>query len=144
MSALTNDAENIMLDILLGKRTSQDSSTTSTANMYTALGLSTSIYVGLHTASPGEAGSTSNELSGNNYARTLAAFDAASSGASDNSGSVEFPIASGSWGTISHFSLHTAQTGGTMLVHGAVTTSKSVASGDTIRFSAGDLDISID
>ena len=144
MAALTNDAENIMLDILLGKRTTQDSGTTSTANMYAAMGLSTTIYVGLHTASPGEAGSTSNEISGNNYARVAAAFDASSGGASDNSGSVEFPIASGSWGTVSHFSLHTASTGGTMLVHGAVTTSKAVASGDTIRFSAGDLDVSID
>jgi len=144
MSALTNAAENIMLDILLGKRTSQDGGTTTTAEMYAAMGLSSTIYVGLHTASPGEAGSVSNEVSGNNYARTAAAFDAAASGASDNSGAVEFPIASGSWGTISHFSLHTAASSGTMLVHGAVTTSKAIASGDTIRFVAGDLDVSID
>lgn len=144
MAALTNTAENIMLDILLGKRTTQDSGNTSTANMYAAMGLSTTIYVGLHTASPGEAGSTSNEVSGNNYARVAAAFDVASSGATDNSGVVEFPIASGTWGTISHFSLHTASTGGTMLIHGSVATAKSIVSGDTIRFTAGDLDVSMD
>ena len=40
--------------------------------------------------------------------------------------------------------IHTASTGGTMLMYGTLTTAKQTDLGDTLRIAAGDLEISID
>ena len=69
------------------------------------------------------------------------AFNAASNGTADNSGAVDFPAATGSWGTVSHFGLFDASTSGNLLIHGALTASKTVATGDILRIAAGDMDI---
>ena len=57
------------------------------------------IYVALFTSAPNDAGGGT-EVSGNGYARQSMAFSAASSGSIANSGSVEFPTATGDQGTI--------------------------------------------
>lgn len=104
----------------------------------------TNIYVALSTANPGEDGSTIAEPSGNNYARTACnSWDAASGGATANTNAVTFPQASGSWGTITHFALFDASSGGNMLGYGALAASKAVGSGDTPKFAAGDLDVTL-
>lgn len=103
------------------------------------------VYVALSTADPTDAGSGIAEPSGNNYARTVCnTWNAASGGATANTGAVTFPTASGSWGTISHFALFDAITSGNMLAHGTVVTPKAVGSGDTPTFPAGDIDITLD
>jgi len=82
------------------------------------------------------------EPSGNGYARvatTGASWDAASSGATANAAAIEFPEASGDWGTITHFALFDAITGGNMLAHADLTTAKPISDGDTLRFPIGDL-----
>jgi hypothetical protein len=105
----------------------------------------TNIYVALSTADPGESGGGIAEPSGNGYARTICnSWDAASGGATQNTNAVTFPTATGSWGTISHFALFDAATGGNMLAYGALTVSKTVTTGDTPKFNAGDIDVTLD
>jgi hypothetical protein len=87
------------------------------------------------------------EPSGNGYARvatTAGDWNAASGGSLDNADSIEFGEATGTWGTVTHFALFDAASGGNMLAHGTLTQSKAVGSGDTVRFAAGDLSVSLD
>ena len=104
------------------------------------------IYVGLSTADPGDDGSGLAEPSGNGYARkatTAADWNAASGGALDNATAIEFAEATGNWGTVTHFALFDAAGGGHLLAHGSLNQSKTIASGDSARFAAGDLDVSL-
>jgi len=125
MSAMSDYLENKILDHVLG------------TTAYTA---PTTVYVGLATASFADDNSGT-ELTGNNYSRVSATFDAAASGTTDNSAAIEFAAATGSWGDVSHFGSFDASSGGNLLIHGAFTTSKTIASGDVLKISAGDLDI---
>ena len=125
MSAMSDYLENEILDHILG------------TGAYT---MPTTVYVGLSTGSFNDDNSGT-ELSGSGYARQSIAFNAASNGTADNSGSVDFPAATGSWGTVSHFGLFDASTGGNLLIHGALTASKAVDTGDILRVAAGDMDI---
>jgi hypothetical protein len=103
----------------------------------------TAWYVGLFTADPTDSGSTSNEVSGNGYARTAVSFSV-SNDLATNSAAVEFPAASGgNWGTISHMAVMTASSGGDMIVHSALTTAKAINDGDVFRIPTGDLDITL-
>ena len=82
------------------------------------------IYMALFTDDPTDTGSTANEASGNGYARTAISFAAASSRSITQSGQVTFPQCSGGgWGTMTHWGIMDASTGGNMLAHGALTTS---------------------
>ena len=54
-----------------------------------------------------------------------------------------FPAATANWGTISHFGVWDAVTAGNFLGSGAVTTAKAVTSGDTARFAANALTITV-
>jgi hypothetical protein len=105
------------------------------------------IYVGLSTADPLDNGSGLAEPTGNGYARvqtTAADWNAAAGGALDNVNDITFPQATGSWGTITHFALFDTASGGNILAHGALSASKTIGSGDTAKFAAGDLDVSLD
>jgi len=107
-------------------------------------------YVALHTADPTDAG-TGTEVSGGSYARVLVN---ANGGASptwntavvdgigklvDNTHNIEFPTATGSWGTITHVAIWDAVTGGNLIQHGALDASVAIASGQIFRFNAGNL-----
>lgn len=103
--------------------------------------LTTSAYVSLHTADPVTTGA--NELSGNGYARQSATFSSTGSEptVASNSAIVTFPSATSAWGTITHFGIWDAVTAGNFRGSGALTTPKTVNSGDTARFSTGALTI---
>lgn len=64
-------------------------------------------------------------------------------GLTDNVGTLTSATATGSWGTISHIAICDSATwgAGNSIVHGALTASKTVASGDVVQFAAGALDI---
>ena len=128
MSARSDYLENEILDHILG------------TGSYTA---PAAVYVGLSTGSFADDNSGT-ELSGSGYARVAATFSAAASGTTSNSAAIEFPAATGSWGTVSHFGIFDASTAGNLLIHGAFTASKTIASGDILKISAGDLDVSAD
>lgn len=100
------------------------------------------IYLGLHTSNPDE-DDTGTEVSGGSYARQSMAFTVSGNTASNNA-AVEFPTATGSWGTISHVGLYDASTAGNLLAYAALTASKTIDSGDVFRVPSGDLDITLD
>ncbi|HEX9991367.1 MAG TPA: hypothetical protein VGB14_00425 [Acidimicrobiales bacterium] len=106
-------------------------------------------FVALSTTTPTDAGGNFTEPSGNGYARvsTAAADWAAATGTApatkSNANAITFPAATGSWGTITHFGLFAASSGGTVQIWGALTTSKSITSGDTASFAASGLTIQL-
>jgi len=125
--SFTNYLETEILDHVFG------------GNAYTA---PATLYIGLYTATPGEAGGGT-ELSGDAYARQSAAFTVTGNTAS-NSANIEFPAATGSWGTVTHAGIFDASTGGNLLAYATLTSSKVVETGDILRFSASQLDVTLD
>lgn len=102
------------------------------------------VYVGLWTADDGlEANTQTSEVSGGSYARELAGLSASSDGTSSNASDITFTTATGSWGTITTVALLDASTAGNVLMYSPLDASKAVASGDTFKINAGDLDVTI-
>lgn len=127
MSALSDYAENELLDHLLG------------TGSWT---MPSQVYVALYTSAPSDAGGGT-EVSGGSYARQAVDFDAASGGATNPDADVEFPTATASWGTVTHVGLFDASTSGNLLMWGALAQSKAVGSGDTFVIPAADFDVSL-
>lgn len=100
------------------------------------------VYVGLFTTATGETGGGT-EVTGGSYARQAVTFGAPSGGAIANSADVTFPVATASWGTVTHIGIFDAVTAGNMLVWADLTASKTVASGDQVKFPAGNLTVSL-
>ena len=105
------------------------------------------VYVALFTTNPTAAG-TGTEVSGNGYARTAVTFGSPVSGGSggrqvSNSAAVNFPSATGSWGTVGYYALFDASTGGNMLYFNALPTSLAVTSGMQLQFQAGALTVTL-
>jgi hypothetical protein len=106
-------------------------------------------YVALCTADPTDAGTgaSMNELpDSDGYARVATAGcfgTAAASGSIANDAAVTFAAASGDWTEVTHFAILDSGThgAGNMLLYGALTTPKTVTSGDTPRFPIGSLTI---
>lgn len=96
-----------------------------------------SLYIGLHTADPGEAGSqTTSEATYTSYARVAVARSSGGWTVTANSVSpvaaISFPACTGGTNTITHFSIGTDSSGaGTLLYKGTVTPNISVSSGVT-------------
>lgn len=100
------------------------------------------VYVGLHTADPTDAG-TGTEVSGGSYARTSVTFGSPSNGVSTNSAAVEFPQATADWGTVSHIGIWDASSTGNLLFHTALDTSKAIATGDIFKIASGNLSVTL-
>jgi hypothetical protein len=98
-------------------------------------------YIGLFTAAPGETGGGT-EVSGSAYARQSMAFST-SGDTTSNSSAVEFPTATGSWGTITHVGIFDAVSSGNLMVYATLTASKAITTGDVFRVPSGDLDITL-
>lgn len=109
-----------------------------------AYSVPTNLYVGFSTANPGDTAGALAEPSGNNYSRTvLNGWDAASGGATDNTADFEGPVASGSWGTLTHVAIFDASTSGNMLLYAALTSSIAITAGLFPEFLAGELDVTL-
>lgn len=104
----------------------------------------TAWYLALFTSNPAEDGSgTEVSTSGTAYARQSATFTVSGNTAS-NSGAIEFPTATASYGTVSHVGIYTASTGGDLIAYAALSTSKAIDTGDVFRVPDGDLDVTLD
>lgn len=107
------------------------------------------LYVALFTAAPTDAGGGT-EVTGGDYARLAVTndatnFPAAAGGAKSNGAAFEFPEATDSWGDIVAFGLYDASTAGNLLMWNNLSNGpKTIDSGDTARFKAGDLDFTED
>jgi len=110
-------------------------------NAYTA---PSTLYLALHTANPDEDGSgTEVSTSGTAYARQTVTFTVSGNTATTDA-VVEFPTATANFGTVSHVAVWDALTAGNMLAYAALTTSKTIETGDVLRLPTGDLDITLD
>lgn len=123
MSAMTNYLENAF-----GNHVLRNTAMTSPATVYAAC----------HTGDPGEAGSA-NEVStsGTGYVRKAVAFGAPSDGVFTQSGDTTFDVATADWGTLTHWSVWDAASGGNCLYKGALTASKLIETGDTFKYPSG-------
>lgn len=129
MAALSNYAEKLLLDW---------SMTTGSATRPTAW------YVALYTAAPDDTGGGT-EVSTGGYARQSVTFSAASSpgGTTSNSNTVSFTASGAGYGTVAHIGIFDNVSGGNLLWHGSMTASKTVADGDTLEFSIGNIDLTL-
>jgi hypothetical protein len=136
MSAASNYLENKVLDHVLTA-----TSYSPPATRYLALFNNTSG----NAATNLEAGTLTDETStgGTSYSRQAVTFAAASSGTSQTNATVTFPAATANWGTITHVAVMDASTAGEVLFWGAVTTSKTIETGDTFQVSSGNLTVSL-
>ncbi len=102
------------------------------------------VYLALYTAAPSDTGGGT-EVSGGSYARISCAFSVSGTDpcTATNSSAAEFATATGSWGSVGWVSVYDASTSGNMLAWSALTTAKTVSSGDVFRFDAEDLDITL-
>ena len=138
MSAASNYLEDKVLDHVL-----RVASYTQPSGLWLALFNNTSG----NAAANLEAGTLTDETStsGTAYSRKTVAFAAASSGTSATNATVTFDAATASWGTITHVAIMDSATAGAgnVLFYGAVTTSKTIDTGDTFQVSSGNLTVSL-
>jgi len=102
------------------------------------------LYLALFTAAPTDAGGGT-EVTGGGYARVnLAPSDTnwkatqgGTSGASSGTGgltsnavAITFPAPSANWGTVTHFGIYDAASGGNLLLWDALTASRTILNGD--------------
>jgi len=109
-------------------------------------------YLGLWTSVLDDAstGSTAGEVSGGNYSRVQVNTDGATSpfwttastGTLENSGVITFPTPSASWGTVESMGICDAASTGNLLFYDT-SISDSPASGDTVQYANGALDVSL-
>jgi hypothetical protein len=100
------------------------------------------VYVGLYTSDPTDA-NTGTEVSGGSYARTAVTFGVPSNGVSTNSAAVEFPQATGNWGTVTHIGILDAATSGNLLYHTILDVAKTIDSGDIFKIAIGSLSVTL-
>lgn len=127
MAEMSNYLENALINATL-RNTSYTSPTT--------------VYVGLYTSDPTDA-NTGTEVSGGSYARTAVTFGAPNNGAALNNAAVEFPQATGSWGTVGWIGIHDAATSGNLMYHTALDVSKTIDTGDIFKIAVGSLSVTL-
>jgi hypothetical protein len=144
MAALSNYLENRIIDWLLRGQAFTPPAT---------------VYVGLHTAAPNDAGGGT-EVSAGSYARVAVASSLASwagtqsagsttassgtGGTTSNNGAIAFPAPAEGWGTVTHYGVYDASSGGNLLFYAALGANRTINAGDTVSFPAGQLTFQID
>lgn len=105
----------------------------------------TNYYFALFTAAPSDSGGGT-EVTGGSYARVTYASSLANwagtqgagtttassgtGGVTSNNNAVTFPAPTANWGTVTHWGLFDASSGGNLCYHGALTASKTINNGD--------------
>lgn len=142
--ALTDYAENKVVDALIRAQ---------------AIGTPATWYVALYTTCPTDS-TSGTEVTGGSYARVAvtagltqwagtqaAASTTASSGTggtTSNNATISFPTPSAGWGTVTCWGLTDASTSGNTWIYSALTTSKTINSGDSVSFAAAAATFQID
>ena len=109
----------------------------------------TNIYVSLHTGNPGEANDGANEISGSGYARELVTFGDVTTVADvcsvSSNVTVTFNQATSDYSAdVTYIGIYDALTVGNLLFYGALSTAKTVTSGDVFQINSGSLTITLD
>ncbi len=127
MGSLSDYSENKLLDHALN------------VNAYTPVA---TVYLALSRADPEDNGAGIVEPSGDGYTRKTILFTAAAGRELVQSGDIEFEMSTSSWGTITHYAIFDAATGGNILAHGSIVPSKVIDSGKTPKILTGQVTIS--
>jgi hypothetical protein len=141
MSAMSDFLENRLIDQLFRGQ---------------AAPTTTTLHVGLLTSAPSDAGGGT-EVSGGSYARvavtsSLTNFagtqsagstvaSTGSGGQTSNNVAITFATPTATWGTVTHFGIYDAASGGNLLFFGALTIAKTINQADTVTFPAASLSI---
>jgi hypothetical protein len=141
MSKISNQLEGDLLNAVFNKTT------------YT----SPTTWIALFTTTPTDTGGT--EVTGSNaYARQEVAPDTLSTSNPnwtttgttgtakkiENADTITFPQATGDWGTVRGFGIYDASSGGNLLWHGLLDTSRVVDCGTTFKFESNQLQLTLD
>ena len=102
----------------------------------------TAWHIALYTAAPNDTGGGT-EVSGGGYGRKAVTFTVSGNTASNNA-AIEWDTATASFGTVTHVGVFDAASGGNLIAYAALTTSKTIDTGDVFRLPSGDLDITLD
>ena len=103
----------------------------------------TTVYVGLYTSNPTDTNSGT-EVTGGSYARQALSVTTASAGVVTSSADVTFPQCTASWGSVGFIGILDAVTSGNLLMHTALTTAKTIDSGDILKITTGNLTVTLD
>jgi hypothetical protein len=141
MSAMSDYLENKLVDQIFRAQTAPTTAT---------------LYIALYTAAPSDSGGGT-EVTGGSYARVAVTSSLANwagtqsagsttassgtSGATSNNNSITFPTPTATWGTVTHFAIYDAASGGNELFWGALTIAKTVNISDTVSFPAASLSV---
>lgn len=104
------------------------------------------VYISLHTATLNDDG-TGTEVTGGGYARatvTISGWDVASGGTIQNAAAISFGTASAGWGTVTNVGIWNANSGGTLLYSGTLTSSCIVNTNDSFQFAGSALKVVLD
>jgi len=114
----------------------------------------TTVYVTLYTATPGDPSASGTEvvIGTGSYARVAVTNNAtnwpgptSNNGTVSNGAAITFPAPTSNWGTVVAMAIYDAATSGNELFWGALTTSKTINSGDPApSFPIGSLTVQID
>ncbi len=127
---ISNYLSNKLLDHIF-----KNTAMTQATNLYAALSLTGN--------NPGDDGSGASEPS-DTYARVNHnVWSSASSGQSDNTGTITFAQATAAWGTVAYFMIFDALTTGNMFYYGSLTSPKAIGQNDTAQFADSGLSITM-
>lgn len=117
------------------------------------------LYIGLLTAAPSDTGGGT-EVSGGSYARQGVACSLANWAGTQSAGSttassgtgattsnnnvITYPTPSANWGTVTHFGIYDAVSGGNLIFWGPLSSAKAVFTGDAVSIQAGQLQVQFD
>ena len=111
----------------------------------TSPGLPTKYYLGLSRTAPTASGTNVIEPSSSaGYARVeLTNLSAPNGGSVTNTSNIEFPESTASWGTVTHFVVYDAQTGGNLLIYNPLAASRTVEAATVITVRADGLELRV-
>jgi phosphatidylethanolamine-binding protein (PEBP) family uncharacterized protein len=108
------------------------------------------LHFALFTAAPSDSGGGT-EVTGGSYARATVTNDntafpqcaATGTPTKTNALAITFPTASAAWGTVTHWGIFDASTSGNLLAHGALASTRTIASGDVPRLAVGAISLTM-
>ena len=108
-------------------------------------GIPTRLYLGLSSTEPTIGGTNVTEPgAGTGYSRVeLTNLSEPSSGVVTNEASIDFDESTSAWGTMTHYVVFDAATGGNLLMYGRLSTSRTVEAATSMTIKTGSLNISV-
>lgn len=104
----------------------------------------TTYYYGVSKTAPNISGGNVSEPSGGGYKRVpLGSLSAPTNGVITNTAPVSFDESTTAWGTVTHFVVYDAQTGGNLLMYGPLETSRTVEKETVLTAKTGKITLTV-